>query len=143
VIPEGEDSHTYEPKPSVAELFAKADVVFVNGLSLEDPTKGLAEKNLTGGGASHRAGFDPADPGRVHLRLLVPPRRREAQPAPVDQPAHGPLLRRGGRKRARKGRPANAAYYKANATKFEARSTTSTSGSRLPPTRWSRTTGSC
>jgi ABC-type Zn uptake system ZnuABC Zn-binding protein ZnuA len=46
VIPEGEDSHTYEPKPSVAELFGKADVVIVNGLDLEDPTKDLAKKNM-------------------------------------------------------------------------------------------------
>jgi ABC-type Zn uptake system ZnuABC Zn-binding protein ZnuA len=46
VIPEGEDSHTYEPKPSVAETFTKADVVLVNGLKLEDPTKELAETNV-------------------------------------------------------------------------------------------------
>jgi ABC-type Zn uptake system ZnuABC Zn-binding protein ZnuA len=45
VIPEGEDSHTYEPKPSVAALLAQADVVFVNGLQLEDPTRELAEAN--------------------------------------------------------------------------------------------------
>ncbi|MCU1346872.1 MAG: putative metal transporter metal-binding protein, partial [Acidimicrobiia bacterium] len=46
VIPEGEDSHTYEPKPSVASLMAKADVVFVNGLKLEDPTKDIAAHNV-------------------------------------------------------------------------------------------------
>ena len=43
VIPEGQDSHTYEPKPSVAATMARADVVFVNGLKLEDPTRDLAE----------------------------------------------------------------------------------------------------
>ena len=46
VIPEGSDSHTYEPKPSAAAIFVKADVVFVNGLSLEDPTKELARTNM-------------------------------------------------------------------------------------------------
>jgi ABC-type Zn uptake system ZnuABC Zn-binding protein ZnuA len=50
VIPEGEDSHTYDPKPSVAELFTKADVVIVNGLDLEDPTKDLAKRNLAANG---------------------------------------------------------------------------------------------
>jgi ABC-type Zn uptake system ZnuABC Zn-binding protein ZnuA len=45
VIPEGSDSHTYEPKPSVAKLMSTADVVFVNGLQLEDPTKDIAEQN--------------------------------------------------------------------------------------------------
>ena len=46
VIPEGEDSHTYEPKPSVAALMTKADLVFVNGHKLEDPTRAIAEQNL-------------------------------------------------------------------------------------------------
>ncbi len=49
VIPEGEDSHTYEPKPRVAEVLATADLVFVNGLQLEDPTRELAEANLADG----------------------------------------------------------------------------------------------
>lgn len=50
IIPEGEDSHTYEPKPSVAALVSKADIVFVNGLKLEDPTKEIANTNLHEGG---------------------------------------------------------------------------------------------
>lgn len=45
VVPEGSDSHTFEPAPSVAKLLARADVIFVNGLQLEDPTLDLAEKN--------------------------------------------------------------------------------------------------
>ena len=45
VVPEGTNSHTFEPAPSVAELLSTADVVFVNGLKLEDPTMELAEKN--------------------------------------------------------------------------------------------------
>lgn len=45
IVPEGTSSHTFEPKPSVAELLSTADVVFVNGLGLEDPTKKLAEQN--------------------------------------------------------------------------------------------------
>src|SRR5207249_408990 len=49
IIPEGEDSHTYEPKPSVAELVSTADIVFVNGLKLEDPTKEIASENLAKG----------------------------------------------------------------------------------------------
>lgn len=46
IVPEGTNSHTFEPKPSVAELLADADVVFVNGLSLEEPTRELAETSL-------------------------------------------------------------------------------------------------
>ena len=38
IIPEGTNSHTYEPPPSAAAQVENADVVFVNGLGLEDPT---------------------------------------------------------------------------------------------------------
>jgi ABC-type Zn uptake system ZnuABC Zn-binding protein ZnuA len=42
IIPEGTDSHTFEPRPSDADLIAKADLILVNGLSLEIPTQKLA-----------------------------------------------------------------------------------------------------
>ena len=45
VVPEGTNSHTFEPPPSVAGVMSEADVIFVNGLKLEDPTKDLAEQN--------------------------------------------------------------------------------------------------
>jgi ABC-type Zn uptake system ZnuABC Zn-binding protein ZnuA len=46
IVPEGTNSHTYEPKPSVAKDLAQADLVFINGLKLEEPTKELASSNL-------------------------------------------------------------------------------------------------
>jgi ABC-type Zn uptake system ZnuABC Zn-binding protein ZnuA len=49
VVPEGANSHTFEPRPSVAELLADADVLFVNGLQLEEPTQDLAEVSLEDG----------------------------------------------------------------------------------------------
>jgi ABC-type Zn uptake system ZnuABC Zn-binding protein ZnuA len=49
VVPEGTNSHTFDPSPSVAELMSEADVVFINGLELEDPTKELAEANKPDG----------------------------------------------------------------------------------------------
>jgi ABC-type Zn uptake system ZnuABC Zn-binding protein ZnuA len=42
VVPEGTNSHTFEPPPSVAEVLSTADLVFLNGLRLEDPTRELA-----------------------------------------------------------------------------------------------------
>ena len=47
LVPEGTNSHTFEPAPSVAAILAKTDVLFVNGLLLEEPTKDLAAKNLS------------------------------------------------------------------------------------------------
>ena len=46
LVPEGTNSHTFEPPPSVAAKLAQADVLFLNGLGLEDPTRELAEASL-------------------------------------------------------------------------------------------------
>ena len=37
VIPEGVNSHTFDPPPSVARTLAKADLIILNGLFLEEP----------------------------------------------------------------------------------------------------------
>jgi ABC-type Zn uptake system ZnuABC Zn-binding protein ZnuA len=49
VVPEGTNSHTFEPPPSAAKVLSDADVVIINGLKLEEPTKELAEANLKDG----------------------------------------------------------------------------------------------
>ncbi len=49
IVPEGTNSHTYEPPPSVAATLESADVVFINGLALEEPTKQLALANQHSG----------------------------------------------------------------------------------------------
>lgn len=45
IVPEGVNSHTFEPAPSDAEKLAQADLIFINGLHLEEPTLRLAEAN--------------------------------------------------------------------------------------------------
>lgn len=45
IVPEGVNSHTFEPAPSDARLLAEADIIFINGLALEEPTLRLAEAN--------------------------------------------------------------------------------------------------
>ena len=45
IIPEGVNSHTYEPAPSVAKLMANADLIVLNGLYLEQPALQMAEAN--------------------------------------------------------------------------------------------------
>ncbi|MDR4516523.1 MAG: metal ABC transporter substrate-binding protein [Nitrosomonas sp.] len=44
IVPNGVDSHTFEPVPADAKTLAAADIIFVNGLDLEIPTIKLAEK---------------------------------------------------------------------------------------------------
>ena len=46
LVPEGTNSHTFEPPPSAAKNLEDADVVFINGLVLEEPTKDLATANI-------------------------------------------------------------------------------------------------
>ncbi|MGB0114618.1 MAG: metal ABC transporter substrate-binding protein [Ilumatobacteraceae bacterium] len=49
LVPEGTNSHTFEPPPSAAETMTTADVVFINGLQLEEPTKSLAQAHVADG----------------------------------------------------------------------------------------------
>lgn len=42
IIPEGTDSHTFEPRPSDTDILSKANLILVNGLHLESPTEKLA-----------------------------------------------------------------------------------------------------
>ena len=43
IIPEGTNSHTFEPRPSDGDFLAKADLILVNGLDLEDPSINMAK----------------------------------------------------------------------------------------------------
>jgi ABC-type Zn uptake system ZnuABC Zn-binding protein ZnuA len=49
IVPEGTNSHTFEPRPSDAATLESADIVFINGLVLEEPTKDLALANIRTG----------------------------------------------------------------------------------------------
>ena len=42
IIPDATNSHTFEPAPSDAQTLAKADLIIVNGLHLEQPTLDMA-----------------------------------------------------------------------------------------------------
>ena len=45
VVPEGVNSHVFEPQPSLARVLADADLIIANGLFLEEPTLDLAAAN--------------------------------------------------------------------------------------------------
>ena len=45
IVPEGVNSHTFEPAPSVAAVLAHADLIVLNGLFLEEPTLEMARSN--------------------------------------------------------------------------------------------------
>ena len=45
IVPEGINSHTFDPPPSTAIAFSNADIIFLNGLYLEEPALDMALKN--------------------------------------------------------------------------------------------------
>ncbi len=49
LVPAGADSHTFELAPSDAVKLARADIIFINGLHLEESTLRMAEANLKEG----------------------------------------------------------------------------------------------
>ncbi|HEX2023698.1 MAG TPA: metal ABC transporter substrate-binding protein [Acidimicrobiales bacterium] len=121
LVPEGTNSHTFEPPPSAAKTLSQADVVFVNGLRLEEPTVGLARELANEGSEVVELGdrtvtpaeyvYDfsfPEDAGRPNPHLWTnPPMARQFARVAADT-----LERRD---------PANAGVYEANFERFAAR----------------------
>jgi ABC-type Zn uptake system ZnuABC Zn-binding protein ZnuA len=119
IVPEGTNSHTFEPKPQTAELLSTADLIFVNGLKLEDPTIGLAEANKKAEAEIVELGtsvlpesdyiFDfsfPEEDGKPNPHLWTDPRYAVAYADVV-------------RAKLSERDPANAAEYQANFEAFK------------------------
>ena len=49
IMPPGADPHTFEPRPSDAVKLSQADLIFVNGMHLDETTLKLAQANLKDG----------------------------------------------------------------------------------------------
>jgi ABC-type Zn uptake system ZnuABC Zn-binding protein ZnuA len=121
IVPEGTNSHTFEPKPSDAKTLETTDIVFINGLVLEEPTKDLALANLKDGANICELGtqvlpesdyiYDfsfPKDGGKPNPHLWTnPPMAKQ-----YAQVVHDVLVRRD---------PANAATYDTNFAAFSAK----------------------
>jgi ABC-type Zn uptake system ZnuABC Zn-binding protein ZnuA len=66
IIPDGVDSHTFEPSPADAKLLAEADIFIMNGAHLEGTSEKIARENLKDPSKIYRladntlSGDDPA-----------------------------------------------------------------------------------
>ncbi len=80
IVPEGTNSHTFEPPPSVAATLAEADALFINGLQLEEPTKELAQANLADGVPLVELGDLTIDPDEYKYDFSFP--ESEGKPNP-------------------------------------------------------------
>jgi ABC-type Zn uptake system ZnuABC Zn-binding protein ZnuA len=123
IVPEGTNSHTFEPPPQTAKLLETADVVLVNGLKLEEPTFELAEANAKEGSEIVRIGEQVLPESDYIYDFSFPKEDGKPNPHLWTDPTYAikyaeviaaTLARRD---------PANAAYYDANKDKFVAKAT--------------------
>ena len=121
IIPEGEDSHTYEPKPSVAELMSTADVVFVNGLKLEDPTKKIATQNLGKGGQVIELGTSTISQDEYIYDFSFPKDGGKPNPHLWTNPPMARCYAAIAASAMAKADPANAAYFRGNFDRYSAK----------------------
>ncbi len=80
LVPEGTNSHEFEPPPSAAAILSRADAVFINGLVLEEPTKALAEANLDDGVPLVELGDRTIEPDQYRYDFSFP--ESEGKPNP-------------------------------------------------------------
>lgn len=72
IVPDGTNSHTFEPAPSDARIVAQADLLIANGLGLEEPTIALAEANLKPGGEVFTLGDKTISPDQYAYDFSFP-----------------------------------------------------------------------
>jgi ABC-type Zn uptake system ZnuABC Zn-binding protein ZnuA len=120
IVPEGTNSHTFEPKPSVAELLSVVDVVYVNGLKLEEPTKDLAEDNLKDGAEVVELGTQSIPASHYAYDFSFPKSGGKPNPHLWTDPKYAQSYARIVRDDLSERDPDNADYYAANYDKFAA-----------------------
>jgi len=121
IIPEGTDSHTFEPAPSDAVKLSKADVMFFNGLDLELPTIKLAQANKKAGAQIVILGELTLNPDQYQYDFSFPKALGHPNPHlwmnPLNALRYAEIV-----KDALSTRDvANAGFYQANYDKFKQR----------------------
>ncbi|MSP78781.1 MAG: zinc ABC transporter substrate-binding protein [Dehalococcoidia bacterium] len=125
LIPDGVDSHTFEPKPSDAKTMTNADLVIINGAHLEGNTKKMAETNLKKGAtvyemaANTLSGDDPAT-GFLY-DFSFPKEAGDPNPHLWMNPKYSGKYADLMTQWFSAADPKNADYYKANNARFQAR----------------------
>ena len=121
VVPEGTNSHTFEPAPSDARAFADADVVFINGLHLEEPTKDLAETNVADGVPILELGSETITPDQEIYDFSFPRSAGNPNPHLWTDPLYAKRYAEIIAHELSELDPDNASFYDANLTMFSER----------------------
>ena len=120
IVPEGVNSHTFEPAPSDARLLAAADLVFINGLSLEEPTLQLAEANLAEGAQIVSLGEQTVSPDQYVFDFSFPKDAGSPNPHLWTNPLMALRYAEVIKDALAQADPDNAAAYEANYSAFKA-----------------------
>lgn len=123
VVPEGTNSHTFDPPPKIAKVLERADVVFVNGLKLEDPTYQLAKTTAPHGTPIVQVGSEVIAPADYIYDFSFPKADGKPNPHLWTDPLYAIKYADVIASTMAKLDPPNAAYYRGNAQKFAARAT--------------------
>ena len=121
LVPEGANSHTFEPPPSAARTLARADVIFVNGLKLEDPTLELAAGNLKPGAEVVELGDRTIRPDQYLYDFSFPREGGKPNPHLWTNPPYAKEYARIVRDTLSGRDPAHAGEYAANYERFAAK----------------------
>ena len=120
IVPEGTNSHTFEPEPQAAELLSKADLIFINGLKLEDPTLSLAEANKKDGAEIVELGTISLPESDYIYDFSFPEEEGKPNPHLWTDPGYAVAYADIVRAKLSERDPANAAEYQANFEAFKA-----------------------
>ncbi len=123
VVPEGTNSHTFEPPPQVARTMEDADIVFVNGLQLEEPTFELAEQNAPDDALIVKIGDEVLPESEYIYDFSFPKEDGKPNPHLWTDPTFAMKYAEVIRDTLVERDPDNAATYRANAAAFVAKAT--------------------
>ena len=121
LVPEGTNSHTFEPPPSAVRAIAGADLIVVNGLNLEQPVIELAEANRREGVEIVRLGEAAIGPDEYVYDFSYPREGGDPNPHLWTDPILAIAYAGIARDALGRADPEGASAYAANAAAFATR----------------------
>jgi ABC-type Zn uptake system ZnuABC Zn-binding protein ZnuA len=121
IVPEGTNSHTFEPAPSDAAVMEQADIVFMNGLHLEESTRELAEANIADEVPLVQLGEMTIRPGEYIFDFSFPEEEGDPNPHLWTNPPYVKRYAQIVASELSSIDPSNAAAYRRNVEAFAAR----------------------
>jgi manganese/iron transport system substrate-binding protein len=120
LVPEGANSHEFEPVPRDAQTLAKADILFANGLHLEQPTLELAEANVRKGVPVVKLGERTITPDQYIFDFSFPKASGDPNPHLWTNPPYAKRYSEIVRDELSKLDPEGAVVYRTNQQAFSA-----------------------